>query len=436
MLSSLAFIAIAGSCAPDDTDSQELSLVWEAWDVTNSTYVDTADLDLEQVVGGMITAMLDAGEKPAYPFLAQLNNVTGRPPKDVPSGLNNVWRAWQLYEKTWGDLDLDVLANSAIGGMMVTLDDSSVEHLSPAEYQEARQQQEESYEGIGAFVVNQEDKLVLSPMQGGPAARAGLRAGDAILEVDGEPVADKSLQDVVDLVRGLAGSRVTLLIERADDPEPQEFNVIRDDIFTTSASPGLLPGAVGYIYISDFQEDTSEEILDILENFDQVETLALILDLRFNSEGTIESVQRVANEFLSDGLLMYELHDGGQRKDWEIVGRDNATQELPMVVIVNEATAMAAEVLAGALQDAERAVIIGDRTSGEGSESVFKELSDGSALKLPVSRWYTPSGLRIQDRGIEPDTVILFTNEDRVSGFDPQLSEAYEYLDNQLPLFR
>ena len=418
--------------------SGEISLVWEAWNLIKGSYVEGDTLDSKQVTGNMIMKMLDASGKPAYPFLTELDDARGRTPGDVPKELTDVWKAWTLFREKWPDVDPRLLENAAVEGMLDTLGDDSVAHLTPEGYDRAQEQLKGTYQGIGAFVTVRDGKVVLSPMEASPAQRAGLKEGDVILEVNGESVEGKSPQEVVEPVRGPAGTKITLLIERPGEEEPLEFDVIRGDIDMVSVDRRLLPGAIGYIYISDFRENTPDRLLDALEELKQIDMLALILDLRGNPGGSVESAQKVASHFLSDGLFMYEINKEGNRKDWPIEegGLYTDAKNLPMVVLVNKLTGSAAEAVAGALQDAQRASIFGTRTFGKGSANVFERLSDGSAIYIPVSLWYTRLGRLIQSTGIEPDIEVSLTNEDRLVGIDSQLVEAYDYLDEQLPDFR
>ena len=380
--------------------------------------------------------MLDAHEKPAYPFLTDLEGVRGRRPKDVPSELTDVWKAWTLFQEKWPEVSSGDLANAAIAGMLDSLGSTSTAHLNNEDYRRAQERLEGSYTGIGAFVAQIEDQLVMSPMEESPALKAGVEVGDVVLEVDGKSVEGKSVDEVIDQVRGPVGTKVTMLLERAGEEEPIELSIIRGDISMSSVDRQLLPGAIGHIYISDFRDNTADEILDALEQLKQVDMLALILDLRDNPGGSIESAHKVASQFLSDGLFMYEIDKDGVRKDWLVEEGGIATNDLPMVVLVNQLTASAAEAVAGAFQDAERAEIFGTNTFGKGSASIFQQLSDGSAIYLPVSHWYTPQGRLIEGSGVTPDTEVGLTPEDRFSQVDVQLVEAYDFLNSLLPLFR
>ena len=441
LLSTFLVLCLMGSlslmaCRAATTTSEEVGLVWEAWEIITTTYVEGSALDSEEAAGNMIVAMLDAGDKPSYPFLTELEGVRARPPRDVPRELIDVWKAWILFREKWTDVSPQLLTSAALESMVATLGEESAAHLTPEAYARAQERLEGTYQGIGAFVAIQDGMIILSPMEQSPAESAGLEAGDILREVDGEPVEGKSAQEVVEEVRGPANTWVTLLVQRRGEEEPIELLVPRGAITMVSVDRQLFPGAVGHIYISDFHNKTPDEVKGALQDLQRVDMLALILDLRGNPGGSVESAQEIASHFLAKGLFMYEIDKEGNTKDWPIKDGGLATEDLPMVVLVNEFTGSAAEAVAGALQDAERAQILGTRTFGKGSASRFEELSDGSAMYIPVSHWYTPSGKRIQGTGIEPDIEVALTAEDIFLGRDSQLAEAYNYLDSLLPHFR
>ena len=422
------------SCRPENgaATSDESSVIWEAWSHITESYVKGDSLDSERAAGTMIASMLEVSDKPSYPFLTDLKDTRGRPPTDVPDELKDVWRAWVLFQERWQDLSPSILAEAALDGMLGSLGQGEGAHLTPEAYERAQEQLRGTYQGIGATVALQDGKVVLSPMRGSPAEVAGLEDGDVTLEVDGVPVGEQSIQEIVDRVRGPVGTKLTLLVERTSEEQPLEFNVIRGDIDMDSVDRSLFPGAIGYIVIANFRETTSDEFLDVLEELQQVDMLALILDLRSNSGGSLQSAHQVVSQFLPGGMFMYEIDKDGRRKDWPVLEGGLATEELPLVVLVNEFTGNAAEAVSGALQDSQRATVLGSATAGEGSANEYKKLSDGSAIYFPVSHWYTPADRLIQGNGIEPDLKVELSVEDRVLGIDSQLAEAYRYLDDLL----
>ena len=421
---------------PPEVVPDEMSLVWEAWGLIKNSYVEAGDLDSQQATGSMVLSMLEGNGRSAYPFLAELGSVTAQPPIGVPEELVDVWRASVLYREKWPDVATVQLVDTAIDGMLEALVDDTIVRLTPEAYARAVEELESSYQGIGAFVETVDGMLVLVPMEDSPAEKAGLEEGDVVLQVDGEPVEGRDRRQIVDQVRGPAATKVTLLVERAGEEEPLEVDVVRGDIRADSVARSFFPGSIGYIYISDFVDHTHDELLDVLDEFKRFDTLALIVDLRSNQGSSVEVARQVASEFLSEGTFSYEVDRDGERKDQLIAEGGLAVEELPMVVIVNGATGSMAEAVAGALQEAGRATVLGMTTLGDGSTRVYQLLSDGSAIYLPVSLWYTPSGKLIRRNGIEPDITVELTIEDRAAGVDSQLTRAYDHLDDQLPEFR
>ena len=428
LAASLALVA----CRTETEESSAIGLAWEAWNVVQDSYVKADSVDSQEATGNMILSMLDSSEMSVYPFLTKLGKVTRRPPSEVPAELSDVWRAWTLLRAEPAEVTSKSLADAAVEGLLDTLDDESVAHLTPDAYSRAQNPTEENYQGIGAFVVIRNGRLLQSPMRGSPAERAGLKAGDAMLEVDGVSVEGKSLQEVIAMVRGRAGSDVVLLVERPEVDEPLTITVRRGEIEVDSVDRQLLPGAIGHIIIGDFRQSTPDELKNVLDELVRFDTLALILDLRGNRGESLEAAQEVISQFLPGGEFMYEIDRDGTRRDWGISEEDKPAQDLPMVVLVNGLTGNAAEAVAGGLQDAERADIMGTLTLGKGSASVFKELSDGSAIYLPISYWYTPSGRLIQGAGIVPDIEVEPSAQARILGADPQLAGAYDYLNRVL----
>ena len=444
ILAALVMVVLAGCQGrPSASDgSNPEQVVWEAWAVIKDSYVDSNSLDSESVAGDIIVGMLDAAEKPHYPFLTDMAEYRRRPPGSVPREFADVWRAWQLFRQTWPEVEPAVLADAALTSMMASLenDDQVSSYLNPEDYQRSQEEEREvSYQGVGAVMSMEDGSLtIVSLMSDAPAERAGLQRNDVILEVDGTPVSSNELSDATANIRGPSGSRVTLLIQRPTETEPREVSVTRGMVNVPSVDMSLLPSSVGYLYIQAFYDHTLDEVLDALETFNELETLGMVLDLRSNRTGSLELARDVAAQFLPDGLFSYQMDNQENRTELHLADGTAGVldEEVKLVVLVNEGTSEAAEALAGALQDSGRGVVMGDPTMGRGSTNSYVTLNNGGALYFPVSYWYTPSGRAISDQGIQPDVAASLSQEDLIMSRDSQLQRAYEYLDQSLPAFR
>ena len=433
---SVACGSSTGSEEPGPNDGN--ALVWEAWDQIDQSYSGREDLDLETLEGNTLRSLLELADAPAYPFLAEVGRLRGQPPPQVPPELADVWRALVLHQKKWPEIDWAELMEATISGMVSGLEDPSTVYFTAEEFQVAREILEDrrkpSYLGIGATVVDQEGQVLLFPFPDEPADKAGVDSGDALLEVDGQPVAGLSVGDIVNMVAGPpgteAGSKVSLLLQRDQEPEPLAIDVFRNDVEFTIGRQ-LLPGGIGYMRINLFRDNTADRVYSALEEFNQIETLALIFDLRGNPGGSLEAARGVAGHFLPTGTLFISQQEQGGPVENLVVAEDPerpALSEPALVVLIDDQTVGEAEAVAAALQDAGRAVIIGTKSFGKGSSNTFVELSDGSAIYLPTSQWYRPSGQRLAGEGVEPDILVI--------GPDDQISRAYQHLDESLPAFR
>jgi carboxyl-terminal processing protease len=272
--------------------------------------------------------------------------------------------------------------------------------------------------------------IIVAPLKGSPAGAAGVRPGDIILEVDGESILGLGLLEAVGKIRGPRGSEVRLLVLHLGDIDPVEIVVTRDVIPLTSVLLRSEPGAkIAHIRLTTFYADTASELANTLREVIDDGAEGLILDVRDNPGGLLQSVVDVVSQFVTDDLVLYEVDGSGRRTNWK-VRKGGAAIEIPMVVLTNEFSASASEILAGALQDHGRATIIGASTFGKGSVNVLKRLSNGGGLYLTFARWYTPSGRLIHGNGVEPDIEVVA--RDRQKAETLQLEKAIEVLESKI----
>jgi carboxyl-terminal processing protease len=325
------------------------------------------------------------------------------------------------------------LGLAAAEGMVASLDPHSA-FLDAAEYEAMRVSTSGHYSGVGLEVAEQDGKVVVvTPIEGSPADKAGVRAGDVLLEIDGRAVEPARLEDTVERMRGFIGSKVHLVISRAGEPEPLQFELARSDVHVRTVRAEPLPGRYGYVRITHFNDATPRDLGRQLEQLQAAQPLAgLVLDLRGNPGGVLESAVSVADDFLDSGVI---VRAEGRTADSRFEMRASSGDLLhaaPLVVLVDRGSASGAEIVAGALRDHGRATLMGERTFGKGSVQTVVPLRDGLALKLTTSRYFTPSGASIHDRGIDPDVSLAGTQAPapapRAAVSDPAVQAALQYL--------
>jgi carboxyl-terminal processing protease len=302
----------------------------------------------------------------------------------------------------------DNLINGAINGMLETLDPHST-YMTPEIYKEMQTETRGSFGGIG-FEITIRDKVltVVAPIEDTPASRAGIQSGDLILRIDGKSTKDVTLMEAVKLMRGPQGSQVTITIMRQGFTEPKDLTLTRAIIPIRSVRSRTLEPGYGYLKLSQFIERTFPDMEDALKKLETQDgpLRGLILDLRNNPGGLLEQAVKVADLFLDSGMIVYtEGRVEGQKMKF-FVQKKEKTREYPIIVLVNGGSASASEIVAGALQDHGRAVVLGSQTFGKGSVQTIIPLEDGSALRLTTARYYTPNGRVIQAHGIIPDIVV------------------------------
>jgi carboxyl-terminal processing protease len=299
------------------------------------------------------------------------------------------------------------LVYGAIRGMLRTLDAHS-SFMPPDVYREMQVETEGRFGGLGIEITIRDDILtVVSPIEGTPAYRAGIQPGDKIVTVDGKSTKDMSLIDAVKQLRGPADTPVTIGVIREGFTEPKDFTLMRAIIQIKSVRSTLIQDDIGYVKLRSFHKNTSDELADALQDLEERHINALILDLRNNPGGLLEQAIAVTDEFIKGGQLI--VYTKGRLANQNMKGfskDDEAHIDFPMVILVNGGSASASEIVAGALQDLERATIIGTKTFGKGSVQTIIPLSDGSGLRLTTAKYYTPKGRVIHEKGIVPDIVV------------------------------
>jgi carboxyl-terminal processing protease len=340
-----------------------------------------------------------------------------------PEGLDAVQEAWNIILTQYVDPSRISTANitaGAIEGMLATLHDPYTVYYSPAEYKIIQTDYEGAFEGIGATVTTLEGKIVIvTPIAGAPAEKAGLKKNDVVIEVNGESVEGMSLDVVIGKIRGPSGTTVTLLVLHEGDTEPVEITITRAKVEIPSLAFEMR-GDIAVITIYQFTSRTEEELAQVMPKLAEENAQGIVLDLRGNPGGILDIVVQVASHFITDGVIVSVRDREGKIETYNAVSRD-VTTTLPMVALVDEFSASGSEVLAGALQDHQRALIAGTVTYGKGSVNVLYPLSDGSGVYITISRWLTPNGTLIEGNGIEPDKTLDITGEE-------ELQWAIDYL--------
>lgn len=378
---------------------------------------------------GMFSAGLLAGIY--LPSLSNRASANATTPKDQHALFVPFWEAWDIVHNQYVDQPLDdvALMRGAIRGMMDAIGDKQTYYMDPVVYEDATTQLEGEYEGIGAYVDTSGDYLtIVSPIEGSPAEAAGLKPGDQIVAIDGVDMTGVSPEQARQKVLGPAGSTVTLSIARKGQEEPLEFVLTRAKIVVPSVTSKTLENHIAYIDINQFGDKTTSELMAAIDQTLSQNPKGVIIDLRNDGGGYLQTAIEVASQFIEKGIVLYEQYGDGTRVPHYALGEGRMTN-LPIVVLVNEGSASASEVLAGALQDYGRAKLVGVISYGKGSVQQWVPLSDDNgAARVTVAKWLTPHERTIDGVGLTPDYVVEFTEADAANDRDPQLDKAIEVL--------
>jgi len=353
-------------------------------------------------------------------------------PEELEELFKPFWESWDLLHKNFVDQPLDDLAlmRGAISGMLAATGDKHTSYMDPMQFEQANAEMEGEYTGIGAWVNTTGEYVeVVSPMKGSPAEAAGLKAKDIVIAINGEDMTGIPGDLVLKQILGPAGEAVTLTIRRGD--ETLDFTIVREVIQIPVVEYEMLEGDIAYIALYTFNELATQQLRLALQDLLAQNPKGLIFDLRNNGGGYLVTAIEVSSEFINNGVIMYEEYGDGSRETYRAQPGGLGT-EIPLVVLINEGSASASEITAGAIQDLGRGTLIGVTSYGKGSVQNWIPLrTEKGGVRITIARWLTPNGNQINEVGLTPDIEVQFTEEDIEAERDPQLDAAIEFFMNQ-----
>jgi carboxyl-terminal processing protease len=396
------------------------------------------------LVYGVVIGRLGTGSSPLSNIQTQLLGdstpqpaLNQKPPDNANELFSPFWEAWNIIHDQYVDQPVDdlKLMRGAIQGALDALGDEHTSYMDPDTYRQANIPLQGSYEGIGAWVDTEAEFLtIVSPMPDSPAEKAGLQPGDQVIAIDGEDVTGVDASLVVRQVLGPAGTQVTLTMRRESENRTFDVTITRQEIVVPSVVSEMLDGDIAYIQLFSFSNDTSDKLREAITNLMAENPAGMILDLRGNGGGYLFSAIEVASEFIDHGLIMTERFGDGTEETYDASG-DGLATDIPLVVLIDQGTASASEIVAGAIQDYGRGSLVGETSFGKGSVQNWIPLEDdGGAVRVTIARWYTPNGHQIHGVGLEPDVTVPLTEEDMTANQDPQLDEAISVLRRHTPV--
>lgn len=367
-----------------------------------------------------------------YAPSVESGSITGDPEREVDLSL--LWGVWRVLQARYVDPDAlhtRDMVYGAIQGLVAGVGDPYTAFMTPQESTEFQDSLQGHLQGIGAeLALRNSTIVVVAPLKGSPAERAGLLPRDIILEVNGEEMIGKTLTEVVSRIRGEKGTVVTLTILREEEAEPLTFTITRDDITIPSTEFEVRQtgtGAVGLLTINQFGGETVREVLGFVRTIDPAKMKGLIIDLRFNGGGYLEGAVDLSSIFLPGGRIVTVEGRGGAQEQHSASGNP-LLPDLPLVILINEGTASASEIVAGALQDHRRATIVGMQSFGKGTVQEVIDLPGGSSLRVTIAKWLTPNGRDLGKEGVTPDITVDRPRQTSEDAGDPQLQAAFEWL--------
>jgi len=334
----------------------------------------------------------------------------------------------------------DVMLEGALEGTLKALGDPYTQYLSEEDFAALMQDTEGSYEGIGVYITASDDDkiLIVSPIEDTPAEKAGLKTGDKIIRINGTEYTADQIDAAVHIMKGMPGTSVTLTIQRENAEGGQEISEVvinREKIKIKTIKPAMLEDNIGYIRITTFDMQTADDFKVAYEELKTQGMKSLIIDLRYNPGGIIDATVAISDMFMGEGVVTYTKTKAGEI---EYFKSDNEAEDLPIVLLINEGSASASEIMAGALKDTQRATLIGTKSFGKGIvQRVQRFGNEGEGIKMTVSEYFTPNGINIHGIGIEPDVEVLLPEDAAGYGVefyetDNQLQKAVEVLKEKI----
>jgi len=348
------------------------------------------------------------------------------------SSLEKIEEVMDIVRDTYVEkISTEKLITGAVEGMIKVLDDPYSKYLNKKHFKMVEEEAEGNYEGVGIMLGMEDSKLtVISPIKNTPAEKAGIKTNDVIVEIDDQTTKDMTINQAVKLIRGKVGTTVVLTIEREGEAKPLEFKLERAKINIPNVTSEIVDGDIGYIRLHYFSRGAGEDIKKAVKDLKDQGAKGIIFDLRNNPGGLLDESIDVASAFVESGVIVKIKERKGNEKAHYAKG--GADANIPLVVLVNKGSASASEIVAGAIQDTGRGVIVGETTFGKGSVQEVRRLSDGSGLLVTVAKYFTPKGRSIHKKGVKPDEVIEVDPDVPLKDKDLQLDKAKEIIKDRI----
>lgn len=384
--------------------------------------------------GGYVVGTNRLEEVSASIFDGRLLDKPGRVSQGQDVDFDLFWDVWETVKKEYVDgknLTEKKLFYGALAGLVNATEDPYSVFFNPEEAQEFEQDLSGMFEGIGAEIGFRDEVLtIMAPLEDMPAMKAGVQAGDQIYAINGESTINMTLEEAIKKIRGPKGTEVTLTLGREKRDTPLEVTITRDTVMVKSIRLTWLENnQVAMIKVFNFNNDTRDLFNQSVTEVLRKNPKGLILDLRNNPGGYLDTAVAMASQWVEDGIVVTEEFGDGHKIEHSALG-NAPLADMPTVVLINQGSASASEIVAGALKDYHKATLVGQKTFGKGSVQVLRNLRDGSAVKITTAKWLTPQGAYIHEKGIEPDVAVERTSEDRVADKDPQRDRAVSELLN------